>query len=96
MLLAYSIISVMHLGACATLLYRHHNNPTLKDVLRRLDKDCLIGTQVYSDPATGEPPHPHFPNKIYSEKKNTQQEIGGHLQGKERLPHNDENNGSRQ
>ena len=43
----------MHLGAVASMLFRYHNNKTLQDVLRRLDKDKLIGTLVFSDPATG-------------------------------------------
>ena len=43
----------MHLGAVASMLFRHHNNNTLQDVLRRLDKDKLVGTLVFSDPATG-------------------------------------------
>ena len=43
----------MHLGAVASMLFRHHTNKTLQDVLRRLDKDKLIGTLVFSDPATG-------------------------------------------
>ena len=43
----------MHLGAVASMLFRHHNNKTIQDVLRRLDRDKLIGTLVFSDPATG-------------------------------------------
>lgn len=43
----------MHLGAVASLLFRHHNNKTIQDLLRRLDSDKLIGTLVFSDPATG-------------------------------------------
>ncbi len=43
----------MHLGAVAAALFRHHDNETLKDILRRLDKDVLIGTLSYSDPETG-------------------------------------------
>ncbi|HVY52082.1 acyl-CoA dehydrogenase [Hypericibacter adhaerens] len=43
----------MHLGAVAAALFRHHNNPTLRDILSRLDKDVLIGTLSYSDPETG-------------------------------------------
>lgn len=45
--------AVMHLGAVASLLFRHHNNKTIQDLLRRLDSDKLIGTLVFSDPATG-------------------------------------------
>ncbi|MCW5623269.1 MAG: acyl-CoA/acyl-ACP dehydrogenase [Burkholderiales bacterium] len=43
----------MHLGAVAAAALRHHDNPTLKDILSRLDRDCLIGTLSYSDPETG-------------------------------------------
>lgn len=43
----------MHLGAVAAALFRHHDNDTLKDILRRVDKDVLVGTLSYSDPETG-------------------------------------------
>ncbi|XP_014677253.1 PREDICTED: uncharacterized protein LOC106817119 [Priapulus caudatus] len=43
----------MHSAALAALLMRHHDNAAVQDVLQRLDKDVLIGTLVYSDPATG-------------------------------------------
>jgi alkylation response protein AidB-like acyl-CoA dehydrogenase len=43
----------MHLGAVAAACLRHHNNDTVKNVLRRLDKDVFIGTLSYSDPETG-------------------------------------------
>ena len=43
----------MHLSAVGTLLLHYHDNKAVQDVLRRLDKDMLIGTEVYSDPATG-------------------------------------------
>lgn len=43
----------MHLGAVAALLFRYHSNKTIQDVLTRLDTDKLIGTLVFSDPATG-------------------------------------------
>lgn len=43
----------MHLGATAAALLRHHDNARLTDILRRLDKDVLIGTLSYSDPETG-------------------------------------------
>ncbi|KAM7443135.1 hypothetical protein ABFA07_008076 [Porites harrisoni] len=48
-----AMIYVMHLGAVAAMLFRHHDNKTLQDLLMRLDKDSLIGTLVFSDPATG-------------------------------------------
>ena len=43
----------MHTGAVAAALFRHHNNPTIQDIMRRIDKDCLVGTLSYSDPETG-------------------------------------------
>ena len=43
----------MHLGAVAAALLRHHDNSLLTDILKRLDKDVLIGTLSYSDPETG-------------------------------------------
>ena len=52
-LIISSLFSVMHLGAVAAMLFRHHDNTTLQDLLKRLDKDSLIGTLVFSDPATG-------------------------------------------
>ncbi|MPC78895.1 Short-chain specific acyl-CoA dehydrogenase, mitochondrial [Portunus trituberculatus] len=52
-LVFFSSRAVMHLGACAVLLLRHHNNPKIKDLLSRLNKEKLVGTLAYSDPATG-------------------------------------------
>jgi alkylation response protein AidB-like acyl-CoA dehydrogenase len=43
----------MHLGAVAAALLRHHNNDAIKDIMRRIDKECLVGTLSYSDPETG-------------------------------------------
>ena len=43
----------MHLGAVAAALLRHHDNDAIKDIITRLDKDCLVGTLSYSDPETG-------------------------------------------
>jgi len=43
----------MHLGAVAAALLRHHDNKVIQDILRRIDKDVLIGTLSYSDPETG-------------------------------------------
>ena len=43
----------MHIGAVAAACLRYHNNETLKNVLRRLDRDVYIGTLSYSDPETG-------------------------------------------
>lgn len=48
-----AMIYTMHLGACATLLFRYHDNPKIKDLLSRIDKEKLLGTLSYSDPATG-------------------------------------------
>jgi len=48
-----AMVYTMHLGACSTLLFRYHNNPKVQDLLRRLDKERLVGTLSYSDPATG-------------------------------------------
>jgi alkylation response protein AidB-like acyl-CoA dehydrogenase len=43
----------MHLGAVAAACLRHHDSAPLRDILSRLDKDCLVGTLSYSDPETG-------------------------------------------
>jgi alkylation response protein AidB-like acyl-CoA dehydrogenase len=43
----------MHLGAVAAAMLRHHGNPAIKDIVRRMDSDCLVGTLSYSDPETG-------------------------------------------
>ncbi len=43
----------MHIGAVAAALFRHHNSPIIQDIMRRIDKDVLIGTLSYSDPETG-------------------------------------------
>lgn len=43
----------MHLGACTTLLFRYHNNPHLKELLKRITKEKLVGALSASDPATG-------------------------------------------
>ena len=44
---------VMHCAAVAAAMLRHHDNPALQDLMRRLDKECLVGTLSLSDPATG-------------------------------------------
>ena len=49
----YFRFAVMHLGAVAAMLFRYHSSKTIQDVLTRLDTDKLIGTLVFSDPATG-------------------------------------------
>ena len=43
----------MHLGAVAAALFRHHNSKPIQDIMRRIDKDVLVGTLSYSDPETG-------------------------------------------
>ena len=43
----------MHLGAVAAAMLRAHGNSTLQGLLKRLDKDVLVGTLSYSDPETG-------------------------------------------
>ena len=43
----------MHIGAVAAALFRAHENPTLQDLMERLDSDVAIGTLSYSDPETG-------------------------------------------
>jgi alkylation response protein AidB-like acyl-CoA dehydrogenase len=59
----------MHLGAVAAACLRHHDNPALQDILRRLDKDCLVGTLSYSDPETGG----HFWYPVSSGAERTEQ-----------------------
>lgn len=56
----------MHLGACAAALLRHHDNPLLQDILRRVDKEVMIGTLSYSDPETGS--HFWYPMSSRAEK----------------------------
>ncbi|XP_063877102.1 uncharacterized protein LOC135109604 isoform X3 [Scylla paramamosain] len=53
-----ALVYCMHVVACSVLLFRYHNNRKQKDLLSRLDKEKLVGTQAYSDPATGG--HSHF------------------------------------
>ena len=43
----------MHIGAVAAAMLRCHDNPTLQHLMKRLDKEVLIGTLSYSDPETG-------------------------------------------
>jgi alkylation response protein AidB-like acyl-CoA dehydrogenase len=43
----------MHLAAVAGAAFRHHDSEPIKDIFRRIDSDCLIGTLSYSDPETG-------------------------------------------
>ncbi|KAL7646718.1 UNVERIFIED_CONTAM: hypothetical protein RMT77_001971 [Armadillidium vulgare] len=48
-----AMVYTMHLGACATILFRYHNDKNIQDLLRRMDKEKLVGSLSYSDPATG-------------------------------------------
>lgn len=43
----------MHTGAVAAALFRAKGNRALEDILKRLDRDVLVGTLSYSDPETG-------------------------------------------
>ena len=43
----------MHLSAVAASLLRHHTSLRIQDLMRRLDREVLIGTLSYSDPETG-------------------------------------------
>lgn len=56
----------MHLGAVAGALFRAHDNPELQQLLKRLDKEVLIGTLSYSDPETGS--HFWYPVSSKAEK----------------------------
>jgi alkylation response protein AidB-like acyl-CoA dehydrogenase len=44
---------VMHTGAVAAAMLRAYGNPTLQNLMKRLDKEVLVGTLSYSDPETG-------------------------------------------
>jgi alkylation response protein AidB-like acyl-CoA dehydrogenase len=56
----------MHLGAVAAAMFRSHNNKTIQDIMKRLDKDVFIGTLSYSDPETGS--HFWYPVSSKAEK----------------------------
>ncbi|PYV90516.1 MAG: acyl-CoA dehydrogenase [Acidobacteria bacterium] len=43
----------MHIGAVAAAMFRSHDNSTIRNLMKRLDRDVLIGTLSYSDPETG-------------------------------------------
>ena len=43
----------MHNCAVANLLLHHHDNKQFQDLIKRLDKDRMLGTIILSDPATG-------------------------------------------
>lgn len=48
-----AMIFTMHVASCSTLLFRHHNNPHLQRLLRRIPQEKLLGAVSASDPATG-------------------------------------------
>ena len=43
----------MHIGAVAAAMLRSHSNPTIQELMKRLDREVLVGTLSYSDPETG-------------------------------------------
>ena len=47
------LLAPKDLGAVAAAMLRHHGNDAIQDIMRRIDKDCLVGTLSYSDPETG-------------------------------------------
>ncbi|KAF2348837.1 Oxidoreductase FAD/NAD(P)-binding [Trinorchestia longiramus] len=51
--LSTAMVYTMHLAAVSVLLFRHHGKTRIMDLLKRLDKEKLVGTLSYSDPATG-------------------------------------------
>ncbi len=56
----------MHLSAVAAAMLRHHSNDAIRDIMRRIDEDCLVGTLSYSDPETGS--HFWYPISSSAEK----------------------------
>uniref|UniRef100_A0A6A7FXG2 Acyl-CoA dehydrogenase fadE25 n=1 Tax=Hirondellea gigas TaxID=1518452 RepID=A0A6A7FXG2_9CRUS len=48
-----AMVYTMHLVGCSMLLLGCHQRPHVQQLLRRINKDKLIGTSVHSDPATG-------------------------------------------
>nr|XP_045601407.1 uncharacterized protein LOC123760049 [Procambarus clarkii] len=48
-----AMVYTMHLSAVTALLLRYHDNHRVQALLSRLDKDKMVGTLSYSDPATG-------------------------------------------
>lgn len=45
--------TAMHIGSLCCLLLRYHTSPLLKEFLKRVGKEKLVGTISASDPATG-------------------------------------------
>ena len=58
----------MHLSATAAALLRAEQNPTIIELLKRLDRDVFIGTLSYSDPETGS--HFWYPVSSRAEEEN--------------------------
>ncbi len=56
----------MHLSATAAAMLRAHSSPALQKLLKRLDKEVLVGTLSYSDPETGS--HFWYPVSSKAEK----------------------------
>ena len=46
----------MHITALAMIIFRYHENDHIKNLLRRVNPEKLVGTSVHSDPATGNSP----------------------------------------
>ncbi len=57
---------VMHLAALSSLLLNSRNNPSFKNLISKINNECLIGTIAYSDPQTGS--HAWFPLSSKSEE----------------------------
>ena len=47
------VIFMMHMAGLAALLFRAGGNKAIQSLLRRLDKDVMIGSASYTDPETG-------------------------------------------
>ena len=56
----------MHLAALSSLLLNSRNNPSFKNLISKINNECLIGTIAYSDPQTGS--HAWFPLSSKSEE----------------------------
>jgi alkylation response protein AidB-like acyl-CoA dehydrogenase len=48
-----AVIFMMHLVAVGGLVFRASGNPTIESLLRRIDREALVGTASYTDPETG-------------------------------------------
>ena len=47
------VIFMMHIAGLAALLFRAGGNEEIQQLLRRIDKDVMIGSASYTDPETG-------------------------------------------